>query len=333
MRYEGPKTAAELAAALGMTPAWLEWLTLDRKADTGTHYRHFAIKKRNGSPRFLAAPKRHMRGVQRKALRLVWDLMVPHAAAHGFVKGRSIVTNATRHAGASVLVKLDVRHFFPSIKARRVAGWLRVKAGVPGEVAELLARLSTEPPRRAVRRTRRIVVFVASGPRALPQGAPTSPAITNALCRRLDRRLTKLANRLRVVYTRYADDLTFSWHGPAVEAPVDALLCLSSAIVRAEGFRVNTAKTRVVRPGARLAVTGLVVNGAPGVELVRVPRETHRRIRAGLYNLEHGRTSPDSIDTLRGLASFVYDVEPAKGRFLLDRLTELERLDSARANP
>lgn len=321
----------ELAAALDMTPGRLHWLTRDRRIDTGTHYSHFRIRKRDGSSRMLSAPKRHLKIAQRAALKLVWAALAVHDAVHGFRAGRSVASNARAHAGASVVVKLDVRHFFPSVRARRVAGFLHVKAGVPADVAELLARLATEPPRKAKRRNRRIVVFVAQGPRALPQGAPSSPAITNVVCRRMDRRLHKLARRLGMIYTRYADDLTFSWRGPADKAPIDALLRLASAIVRAEGFRVHPRKTKVLRPGGRLAVTGLVVNDAPGRAGARVPRDMLRRLRAALHNRERGRKGHESIDALRGLAAFVFSVEPEKGRILLDRIAALEKLDTERS--
>lgn len=328
MMYKGPRTIEELAAVLGMDAGRLDWLTRDRPIDTGTHYRHFRIAKRDGRSRMITAPKRHLKTAQRAALKLIWATLPTHDAAHGFRPGRSIATNAAPHAGASVVVKLDIREFFPSVRARRVAGWLRVKAGAPADVAEVLARLATEPPRKAKRRNRRIVVFVATGPRALPQGAPSSPAITNVLCRRMDRRLAKLARRHGLRFTRYADDLTFSWHGAAHAAPVDALVRLASAIVQAEGFRVNARKTRIVRAGSRQSVTGLVVNAAPGAPAVRVPRDVLRRLRAALHNREHGRPGPDSLDKLRGLVAFVCSIDPARGEPLRARLAALKEVDS-----
>lgn len=316
-----------LARALGLTISRLRWLTYHREVDTGTHYRTWHIPKRDGTLRTITAPKRHLKAAQRWALRNVWDKLPVHGAAHGFLTARSIVTNARIHAGADVIVKIDIQEFFPTVTYRRVKGLLR-KAGLSEQVATLLALLSTEPPRDAVLH-RGKTVYVASGPRALPQGAPTSPAITNALCRRMDRRLSGLARLLGMKYTRYADDLTFSWQGQAAgaRAPVGALLRGATTILRSEGFRVHKKKTSVMRSGARQAVTGLVVNKAPGVPPARVPREVVRRLRAAIKNRELGRPGKEgeTLAQLQGMAAFIYMADPARGRALLDRLAALAR--------
>ena len=142
----------------------------------------------------------------------------PEPQAHGFVPGRSIVTNAASHTGKAVVCNLDLKDFFPSITFRRVKGLFR-KLGYGEHVATLLALLCTEPPRVPVELDGK-TYHVALGARVLPQGACTSPAITNALCRRLDRRLDGLARRHGFAYTRYADDLTFSGDNPLRRGPV-----------------------------------------------------------------------------------------------------------------
>ena len=338
-----------LAAALGMPISRLRWLTYHREVDTGTHYRTWHIPKRDGSKRTITAPKKHLKAAQRWALRNVYDKLPVHGAAHGFLLGRSIVTNATAHAGADVIVKIDIKDFFPTITYRRVKGLLR-KSGLSEGVATLIALLSTEPPRDAIQH-RGKTLYVASGPRALPQGAPTSPAITNALCRRLDRRLSGLARLLGMRYTRYADDLTFSWRkatpargaadkaprGPAgsaspsaaeipTRAPIGILLRGTSTILRSEGFRVHTRKTSVMRAGVRQAVTGMVVNHAPGAPAARVPREVVRMLRAAIKNRELGRAGKgnETLAQLQGLAAFVYMADPVRGRGFLERLRVLE---------
>lgn len=320
-------SVAGLAKALGMTISRLRWLTYHREVDSGTHYRTWQIPKRDGSMRTITAPKRHLKAAQRWALRNVWDKLPVHGAAHGFLSARSIVTNARAHAGADVIVKIDIEEFFPTITFRRVKGLLR-KAGLSEQVATLLALLSTEPPRDAVAH-RGKTVYVASGPRSLPQGAPTSPAITNALCRRMDRRLSGLARLLGMKYTRYADDLTFSWKktAPHARAPIGVLLRGATTILRGEGFRVHKKKTAVMRAGMRQAVTGLVVNHAPGAPPARVQREVVRKLRAAIKNRELGRPGkgPETLDQLKGLAAFVYMADPARGRSFLDRLAALER--------
>ncbi len=348
-------TPEALAKALGLTISRLRWLTYHREVDTGTHYRRWQIPKRDGSMRTITAPKRHMKAAQRWALRNVWDKLPVHGAAHGFLTARSIVTNARAHAGADVIVKIDIKDFFPTITFRRVKGLLR-KAGLSEGVATLLGLLSTEPPRDTLSH-RGKTLYVASGPRALPQGAPTSPQITNTLCRRMDRRLSGLARMLGMKYTRYADDLTFSWRGraptadspskssaratpkssgpakssaasPAARAPIGVLLRGSTIILKSEGFRVHAQKTRIMRAGVRQAVTGLVVNQAPGAPPARVPRDVVRKLRAAIKNRELGREGKGPKETLaqlQGLAAFVFMADPDKGRHFLDRIAALQK--------
>ena len=209
-----------LAQALGLSIPRLRWLAYHRDVDTGTHYHRWTVPKRDGSRRLISAPKPQLKAAQRWILREITEHLPVHGAAHGFLVGRSIVTNAEVHAGARVVVKLDIRGFYPTVTMRRVKGLLR-RAGLGEQVATVMAMLATESPREAVV-THGRTHYVATGPRSLPQGAPTSPSITNALCLRMDCRLTGLARALACRYTRYADDLTFSWHGDAA-AQVGAL--------------------------------------------------------------------------------------------------------------
>lgn len=330
----GLETPDDLARALGFTISRLRWLTYHREVDSGSHYHRWTIPKRDGSARMITSPKKVLKAAQRWALRHVFDKLPVHGAAHGFLNARSIVTNARVHAGADVVVKIDVKDFFPTITFRRVRGLLR-KAGLSEGVATLLGLLSTEAPRDLVEH-RGKVLHVASGPRSLPQGAPTSPAITNAICRRLDRRMSGLARLLGMRYTRYADDLTFSFKhgdgkpGEGYRAPVGVLLRGAGAILRSEGFQLHAKRTRVLRAGSRQAITGLIVNRAPdGVPAARVPRETVRKLRAAIKNRELGRAGKgdESIQQLKGLAAFVYMTDPARGRAFLDRLEALNKVD------
>jgi RNA-directed DNA polymerase len=238
------------------------------------------------------------------------------------VAGRSILTNAIVHATARIVVKLDIKGFYPTVTMRRVKGLLR-RAGLGEQTATLLALLATESPREEVVAHGK-TWYVATGPRSLPQGAPTSPSITNALCLRLDCRLSGLARKLGCRYTRYADDLTFSWHGDA-PAHIGPLLRLVGAIVRAEGFEVHARKTRVMRAGARQKVTGLVVNQAPADRpATRVPRITQRALRAAIRNRELGRPGKgETLEQLQGMAAFVMMTDAARGRAFMARIDRL----------
>jgi len=325
-----------LAAALGLTIPRLRWLAYHRDVDSGTHYHRWWVPKRDGSPRLISAPKPALKAAQRWITREVTEHLPVHGAAHGFLVGRSIVTNAAVHAGARVVVKLDIRGFYPTVTMRRVKGLLR-RAGLGEQVATAMALLATESPRQEVV-THGKTYFVATGPRSLPQGAPTSPSITNALCLRLDCRLSGLARKLGCRYTRYADDLTFSWHGDA-PSRIGPLLRLAGAIVRAEGFEVHAKKTRIMRRGARQKVTGLVVNQAPGDRpTTRVPRLTQRALRAAIKNRELGRPGKgESLEQLKGMAAFVLMTDPERGRAFMARIDRLiaarDAADGGKATP
>jgi RNA-directed DNA polymerase len=317
------------AKALGVTIPRLRWLAYHRDVDTGTHYHRWQVPKRDGSLRLISAPKPELKAVQRWITREVTEHLPVHGAAHGFLTGRSIVTNARVHAGAHVIVKLDIRGFYPTVTMPRVKGLLR-RAGLGEQVATLMALLATESPREEVV-THGRTHFVALGPRSLPQGAPTSPSITNALCLRLDCRLSGLARKLGCRYTRYADDLTFSWHGGAA-SQIGALLRGAGMVVRAEGFEVHAKKTRVMRNGARQKVTGLIVNQVPdGQPTARVPRKTVRELRAAIRNRELGRPGKgETLEQLKGMAAFVMMTDRDRGRAFLVRL---ERLIAAAPKP
>ena len=179
-----------------------------RDAATSLHYSRFTIPKRDGTERPIWAPKKKLKAAQRWILHNIVERLPVHGAAQGFMVGRSTLTNAAVHANPKTLLKMDVTDFFPTVTWRRVKGVFR-RAGYRDGASTLLALLCTEAPREVVQLEGK-TYFVSLGPRCLPQGAPTSPAITNALCLRLDRRLAGLAAKLGWRYSRYADDMTFS---------------------------------------------------------------------------------------------------------------------------
>ncbi len=316
-----------LAKALGVDIPRLRFLAFHRDVVECSHYHLWQIPKRDGTLRSIAAPKAYLKAAQRWILRNVAEKLPVHGSAHGFLPSRSIVSNAEIHAGAEVVVKIDVKDFFPTVTWKRVKGLFR-KAGLPENVATLLALLTTEPPREIVEHRGRSL-FVATGPRALPQGAPTSPALTNALCVRLDRRMSGLGRKLGFQYSRYADDLAFSFRQSREHhaAPIGALIATAEKILVSEGFALHGKKTAVFRRGASQRITGLVVNASPGAASpkARVPREVIRRVRAALHNREHGKPGKEgeSLAQLQGLCAFIHMTDPVRGRALLDRVAAL----------
>lgn len=311
---------AQLAEALGVSVAQLRGMTYHRDAATSLHYRRFSIPKRDGTERPIWAPLPRLKAAQGWVLHNIVERLPVHGAAHGFLAGRSTLTNAAVHTNAKLVLKMDVKAFFPTVTWRRVKGVFR-RAGYRERVATLLALLCTEAPREVVELDG-TTYFVSLGPRCLPQGAPTSPALTNALCLRLDRRLTGLTAKLGWRYTRYADDLTFSLPAAHAGPPkLGSLIGCVKRVVETEGFEIHPEKTRVARPGGRQTVTGLVVNGdaAP-----RTPRKLRRELRAALHNRKVGKPRPDgqTAAQLHGLAAYVYMTDAALGRKLLAEIGE-----------
>ncbi len=310
------------AKAVAMTVPKLRWLAYHRDVDSGTHYKRWTVPKRDGTPRLISAPKPDLKAVQHWIAHEITEHLPVHGAAHGFLVGRSILTNAQVHAGATIIVKMDIRNFYPSVTMRRVKGLLR-RAGLGEQIATLMALLCTESPRQEIV-THGKTHYVATGPRSLPQGAPTSPSITNALCLRMDARLSGLATKLGARYTRYADDLAFSWHGDT-KADIGNVMNSVAAIVRAEGFAIHPKKTRVMRTGSRQQITGLVVNAATDDRPpARVARTRVRELRAAIKNRELGRPGKgESLVQLKGLCAFVMMADRARGRALMDRVDKL----------
>jgi retron-type reverse transcriptase len=317
-------SASELAEAMGISLSKLKWLTYHRDTATLCHYTRFTIPKKNGGVREISAPKPELRKAQEWVKVNILDRIPPHSAAYGFVPGRSIVDNAACHLGRAVVIKMDVKDFFPSITFRRVKGLFR-SFGYSEGIATLLALLCTEPPRQEVEFDG-MFYYVAMGERQLPQGACTSPAITNLMCRRLDARLQGLAEANGFTYTRYADDLTFSGESKAAER-VGRVIHSARAILRFEGFAVNDEKTRILRSSGRQRVTGIVVNEKPNLS-----RRELRRFRALLHNVEkygpereNQTNNPRFWESVIGYASYVRMVRPDLEVRLAEKLARISR--------
>lgn len=308
-------SASDVARAIGVDERELAFLTYHRTAASLDHYHRFTIpKKRGAGVRVISSPKKRLRVAQRWLLANVLCRLPVHENAMAFVPGRSIADNAARHAGRAIVVRIDLKDFFPSIGVGRVKGLFR-SLGYNEGVATLFALLATESPRVAVIVAGEPKRFVSVGGRCLPQGACTSPAVTNVLCRRLDARLTGASGALGFAYTRYADDLVFSHERP--DAAVGALLTVARKILGEERFTVNEEKTRVMRAHQRQVVTGLIVNAVNGNAAARVSRDDLRRFRAFLHQCETRgfdtmtqATGQDARAYASGYVSFIHMVRP-----------------------
>lgn len=318
--------AEEIAAAMGITVGELRFLAFNRKVSTLSHYIRFKMPKKRGGERLISAPMPRLKRVQYWILREVLDKIEVHEAVHGFRRDRSILTNARPHVGADVVINFDLKDFFPTISYKRVKGLFR-SLGYSEAAATILALLSTEADLEEVELDGK-TYFVALGDRHLPQGSPASPAISNIICRRLDRRLSGMATSLGFTYTRYADDLTFSASGENNLRSLCNLLRRTESIVAHEDFVINEEKTRIIRrKSSQLEVTGIIVNERPTIS-----SKVLKRFRATLYHLEQdglqGKHWGNSQDTgiilaVQGFANFVNMVNPEKGKVFLEQIDRI----------
>jgi RNA-directed DNA polymerase len=272
----GPRGVAALAKWLGMTEGELRTVPIT--------YTRFKVPKRSGGTRTLAAPNPQLKAVQRRLLRRVLRKLAAHPAATGFERGHSILSNAKHHERRVVVVRIDLKDFFPSVRADRVNAYFR-GIGWTAAAADLLTRLCT----------------LDGG---LPQGAPTSPRLSNLVNWELDARLQALSDALGARYTRYADDLTFSFDKDDRKT-VHQLVGAVGVIVENCGYRMHMKKKlRIRRRHQRQLVTGLVVN-----EGARLPRQTRRWLRAVEHRVRTGGQATLTTTELAGWRALVRMVE------------------------
>jgi retron-type reverse transcriptase len=309
-----------LAAGLGITINELRFLSFSRIVSQVSHYRKFYLPKKSGGKRLIAAPMQRLKNAQYRILEQLLNKVVLHEAANGFVKKRSIVTNAEKHVGKSILLNVDIKDFFPSVDFKRVKGVFR-KLGYAEKISTLLALICTEAPTDEVRIDGKNY-FVQKGNRVLPQGAPTSPALTNILFYKCDKRLQGLAAKTGCTYTRYADDISFSSNDPA--ANPQQLVWRIKKILADEGFTVHPEKIRIMRQSSKQEVTGVVVN-----KKLNIDRKKMRQFRALIHNLK--TKGPEAIHwghgepayTIPGYLQFINMVNPEKGAKLKSALSPL----------
>jgi retron-type reverse transcriptase len=290
---------AALAARLGVPAKDLDWLA----RESGDHYVRREIPKRSGGSRAIESPKRRLKAAQRAILGTILSQGTPSAHAHGFAKGRSPLTNARGHVGAKLMFQFDLKDFFWQVRFRRVFGIFR-KLGQPPDACLVLARLCCHRGR-------------------LPQGAPTSPSITNRVCRRMDARLAGAMKRRGGTYTRYADDLTFSF--PSGRASWPATRALVFGVLKQEGFLWNREKSRIRRAGSRMSVTGVTVNVKASP-----PRREVRNLRALLHDAKRNGAAAANrngvkqfAQHVRGRIEAVRAVDKGKGEKLLAAYREV----------
>ena len=267
------QTSQDVARFLGVSHGTLVYTLYS--ASPEYRYRNFEIPKRSGGTRLISAPKGYVRDWQYKLLPVLQNHYATPPNAHGFVSDRSVVSNAKVHANQNLVLNIDLEDFFPSVNFGRVRGLFMAAPFHMGPAAAT------------------VCAQICTHRNGLPQGAPTSPVLSNFAASTLDRMLKRLARSNRMRYSRYADDITFSTSQPAFPPRIvvqeqdgsDSFRVVAGEAleraVTASGFAINEKKVRLQTRHVRQSVTGLSVNQFANVERARV-----RRVRAMLYAWE-----------------------------------------------
>lgn len=322
-------TPGDLATWLGVSVGELDWFAdacgINASQGSLCHYRYMWVPKSYGM-RLMEVPKIRLREIQRRILRGILDPVPVHRAAHGFCRGKSCRTYVEPHVAREVVLRMDLRDFFPSIPAPRIHAFFGT-LGYPEAVTRALTALCTNAVPMAIAR-RGAASWVDAkrlGVPHLPQGAPTSPALANLCALHLDLRVDELAKSMGGQYTRYADDLAISG-GESLRRRIAKISALVTQIAVEEGFDINHRKTRFMQHSDRQFLTGLVVNEKPNVR-----RQDFDRLKAVLTNCVRQGTASQNRDGVRdfeahlaGRIAHVASLNLERGKKLKDMFRRIE---------
>lgn len=255
------KTKQGLAEFIGVPLKFLTYILYDQK--TENCYFTFTIPKKSGGERTINAPNDKLKGVQVKLANALWEYQkglwrkrgISSKLSHAFEKNKSIITNARPHRNKCYVLNLDLEDFFNCFHFGRVRGYFEKNRDfmLSREISTVIAQLTCY-----------------NG--CLPQGAPTSPIITNLICQIFDMQVLKIAKKYKLTYTRYADDLTFSTNEKTFSDIQETFIEELKKTIKSAGFSINKKKTRLQYSVSQQKVTGLVVN-----KKVNVYRNFHRK--------------------------------------------------------
>ena len=292
-------------------------------------YRSFSLDKKSGGKRYIFAPKTELKKIQKKIYEEILKKIEPSEFAHGFRENHSTVTNAKQHLGAEIIYCLDIKDFFPSIKYNQVMDCFR-DMGYSGLVSSLLASLCSMPYRDYQGNDKwRLRTYKENN---LPQGAPTSPALSNLVCRVLDNELDWIAQNHDFKYTRYADDLAFSSRKNE-EIEKEFVGEIYNAIEKHE-FELNELKQNLSAKHVKFRnfkyrrVNGIIVHK----DYLSLPRRWTRNLRAALNELEHVNSADDPsyieelIKNIEGRCAYALMVNEERYNHFFSKFKKLKKI-------
>ena len=328
-KFNQLQTKDDFAKLLGLKSAkYINYLLYNIKTDN--LYNPFTIPKKNGGERVIHAPQKELKFLQKKLSNVLWECYLESieskskdknfktpVLSHAFEKGKSIITNSQIHRNKKYILNIDLKNFFDSFNFGRVRGFFIKDRdfAVSPEIATVIAQIACYQGK-------------------LPQGAPSSPIITNLITRILDYRIVKIAKKYRFTYSRYADDMTFSTNRELnsnklrASKELDNFLTELEEVIISSGFEINPQKTRLSNNMQRQEVTGLVVN-----KKINVKREYIKNTRAMAFQLYKDGAfeidkKPGTINQLTGRFAFIFQIEQYNNYLIYKKSLIQNNLDS-----
>ncbi len=333
----------ELSEKIGKSISELRFLAFQRSVSKVSQYHNYYVPKKSGGKRLISAPKPKLKATQNWIKKHILDKINPSESVHGFIKQRSILTNAEPHQNKNLVISLDLKDFFPSISYKRVKGLFQ-KLGYSEQLSTIFALLTTHNEvdklnvDGEVYYAQKVEKETGKAYRFLPQGSPASPAVTTLIAYKMDKRLEGLAKKMGFTYTRYADDLTFSSDlelNNSTDKIIGSLLYFVKKVVTSEGFEVHPDKTHIMRKGNQQKVTGIIVNQNAENKL-GIDRKTLRKFRAFLHqtsktgwliDTQHKDkkwgNKPNPKQVALGFASFIKMVDAEKGEKFMQQINSI----------
>lgn len=251
------------------------------------YYHRIEMKKKSGGIRHIESPLKELKAIQRWVLRHILDKLSPSVYAKGFVRNKSIIDNAKPHEGNQYVLNLDLKDFFTTVQASHVYTLFK-NVGYNNNIAFILTSFCTKGG-------------------YLPQGAPTSPALSNLVCLRLDHRISTYCKKRALTYTRYADDLCISGNKILILQKASYLI---KDIICDEKFTINVKKEKFLGPKVRREVTGLTVTPK-----ITISKKNYCLYRKRIYDLVRTEIS-NKHEIINGILSFVRSIDKDKGKKL-----------------